>query len=123
MADSLARVLATRGCEVRVAYSGPEALPIAAAFRPDLVFLDIGLPGMDGYELARHLRDDTALTDAVLVALSGYEPGTEQRAPEAGFDHYAVKPLNAQTLDAILAGECRAQFQDEATESAPELTG
>src|SRR5205814_3084476 len=70
-ADSLAEYLATAGHEVRTAYAGQEALEAARAYRPEAVLLDIGLPGMDGYEVARRLRQEPGLERALLVALTG----------------------------------------------------
>jgi CheY-like chemotaxis protein len=92
------------GCSQHAAVNrGPEALQIVQGFRPDLVFLDIGLPGMGGRELAHRLRVEAGLTEAALVALSGYEPDAERLPREAAFDDYVVRPLSADTLDAILA--------------------
>jgi CheY-like chemotaxis protein len=102
-AETLALVLGMAGHEVRLAPDGPSALLAAAEFRPEVVFLDIGLPGMDGYEVAGHLRAKTGSAAIVLVALTGY--GREQdrlRAREAGFDHHLVKPVSSDALLAIL---------------------
>ena len=98
-ADSLALHLRLSGHEVQVAYSGPAALKVAEPFRPDVVLLDIGLPGMDGYEVARRLRQQPGLADVVLVAVTGY--GTDEdrsRSQEAGFDAHLVKPVDADAL-------------------------
>jgi PAS domain S-box-containing protein len=118
MADSLAQVLTRRGCETRVAYSGAEGLRILQGFEPDLVLLDIGLPEMDGYELARRIRGKASSRDAVLVALSGYEPNAEPLAHDTVFDDYAVKPVSAWTLDAILARHGRGEHQRPSPASA-----
>jgi CheY-like chemotaxis protein len=120
LADSLARLLTARGCEPRTAYSGPEALQIVQGFRPDLVFVDIGLPGMGGRELVRRLRLEAGLTEAALVALSGYEPDAERLPREAAFDDYVVKPLSANTLDAILAEHGRNASRSSAAKSMQE---
>jgi PAS domain S-box-containing protein len=118
MADSLAQVLTRRGCETRVAYSGAEGLRILQGFEPDLVLLDIGLPGMDGYELARLIRGRASSRDAVLVALSGYEPDAERLARDTVFDDYAVKPVSAWTLDGILTRHGRGGHQPPSPASA-----
>jgi PAS domain S-box-containing protein len=103
-ADSLRGVLELSGHDVRVAYEGPTALDLAEAFRPSLVLLDLGLPGMDGHEVARRLRERHG-PSLVLVALTGY--GREEdrrRTREAGFDRHLVKPLEPDTLSEVIAG-------------------
>ena len=103
-ADMLATLLVMAGHEVRTAYSGPAALEAAAAFRPDAVVLDIGLPGLDGYQVAERLRRDPALKDALLIAASGYgQEEDKRRSREAGFDHHLVKPVDLRKLQEILA--------------------
>lgn len=102
-ADSAAMLLRVSGHEVRVDYSGPTALAAAVEFQPDIVLLDIGLPGMDGYEVARRLRQEPSLKDIVLVAMTGYgQESDRQRSKEAGFNHHLVKPVNPQELQEIL---------------------
>jgi CheY-like chemotaxis protein len=92
-ADTLQEVLELEGHEVAIAHSGPEGLAKARQFHPDLVFCDIGLPGMEGYEVARLFRADEELKHAHLVALSGYAlPEDLRRAAEAGFDRHIAKP-------------------------------
>ena len=93
-AKSLARLL-TRlyGQEVRVAHDGPAALAAAGEFRPEVVLLDIGLPGMDGYEVARRLRERPEFEETLLVALTGWgQEADRERSRAAGFDHHLVKP-------------------------------
>ncbi|AXF05742.1 chemotaxis protein CheB [Paraburkholderia hospita] len=102
-AESSAALLRLDGHVVQVACDGPAALQSAEDFRPDVVLLDIGLPGMDGYEVAERLRTMPTLADAVLIALSGY--GGEQhaeRCQQAGFDCHLVKPANLEQLDALI---------------------
>ena len=83
------------GHEVRVAYSGQDALRAVAEDRPDLVFLDLGLPELDGYEVARRLRQRPGLEDLVLVAMTGYgQESDRERSKTAGFDHHLVKPVD-----------------------------
>jgi PAS domain S-box-containing protein len=102
-AESLAMLLEADGQEVRIAHDGPGALARAADWAPDLVLLDIGLPGMDGYEVAQRLRAGNARTPMVVVALTGYgQPADRQRARAAGFDHHLVKPAPLQELQRII---------------------
>ncbi len=103
-AHSLAMLLGAWGHEVRTAYDGPVALRAAEAFRPQVVLLDIGLPRMDGYEVARRMRGQAA-RHARLVALTGYgQEEDRRRAREAGFDAHLTKPADPATLHALVAG-------------------
>jgi two-component system CheB/CheR fusion protein len=102
-AESLATLLRLVGHEVRVAHDGPAGIEAAAGWRPDVVVLDIGLPGMSGYEVARHLRTRPETQDAVLVAATGYGRDEDRkRSREAGFDHHLVKPVDLATLRPLL---------------------
>ena len=101
---SLAQLLAARGHEVRTAHDGAEALAIAAQFAPDVAFLDIGMPKVHGYEVARRLRADPRTARCVLVAVTGWgQENDRRRAREAGFDRHLVKPVDAQEIEAMLA--------------------
>jgi CheY-like chemotaxis protein len=103
-ADSLALLLRVEGHEVQVCHDGGEALATIAKFQPEVVLLDIGLPGMDGYEVARRLRTHPATESALLVALTGY--GQEEdirRSRAAGFDHHFVKPADVGALTTLFA--------------------
>ena len=103
-ANSLREALELGGHEVAVAYDGPDGLAKAREFRPEVVFCDIGLPGMDGFEVARAFRADQALNAAFLVALSGYAlPEDLQRASEAGFHRHLAKPPSFEKLEHVLA--------------------
>ena len=98
------------GHRVEVAHSGPEGVEKARGLGPDLIFCDIGLPGMDGFAVARTLRDDPRLRATRLVALSGYAaPEDVARAREAGFDAHFAKPLSLETLEAILGEAHRGE--------------
>lgn len=99
-ADSLSLLLRLYGHDVQVARTGPTALEMASAFRPDVVLLDIGLPGMDGYQVARRLRERPEFKGVLLCALTGYTPSEadRERQQETGFDHYYVKPLDLASL-------------------------
>lgn len=102
-AEMLALVLRKRGYEVVLAFDGEEALAKAEAHQPRVVLLDIGLPGIDGYEVARRLRAKAATPRPVLVAVTGYgQPADRQRAREAGFDHHMVKPVAMEKLLPLL---------------------
>ena len=102
-ADSIAMLLQVSGHEVRVAYSGPEALETAVEYQPDIVLLDIGLPGMNGYEVARRLRDHPDLKKAKLMAVTGYGQDADRvQSREAGFDYHLVKPVDPQKLQEVL---------------------
>jgi CheY-like chemotaxis protein len=108
LARGLARLLQIHGHDVRVAYDGPTGLVEAKSSQPDVVLLDIGLPGMDGYELAAELRRDEFVKDATLIAISGYGQEEDLRlAREAGFDHHLVKPIVSDDLIKILKDSAR----------------
>ena len=104
-ANGMARLLKLSGHEVRVAHNGEEALKVAREHRPEVMLLDIGLPGMDGYELASTLRREEWSKDSVLIAVSGYgEAQARDRSKEAGFHHHLVKPVNFDTILALIGG-------------------
>jgi len=110
MAESLALVLKLEGCAVETADDGPAALAAAQSFDPEVVLLDIGLPGMDGYEVARRLRADPAKQGVLLVAITGYGRAQDRgHADTAGFDHYLGKPLVIGDLHALMARFCAKQ--------------
>ena len=103
-ADSLREALELNHHEVEAASTGPEGLEKAHRFKPDVVLCDIGLPGMDGYEVARAFRSDEALRGTFLVALSGYAlPDDLERAANAGFHRHLAKPPNIEKLEDLLA--------------------
>jgi CheY-like chemotaxis protein/two-component sensor histidine kinase len=103
-AESLALLLRMEGYDVRVAHDGPAALAAVEADRPDLVFLDIGMPVMNGYDVARRLRQ-RRLENLVLVAVTGWgQEEDRRRSQEAGFDHHLVKPVEPEALHKLLAG-------------------
>lgn len=103
-ADSLRDLLAFDGHDVRDAYDGPAGIALAHDFHPEIILCDIGLPGMDGYDVARAIRADDALKHAYLVALTGYaRPEDRERAAAAGFDRHVVKPPSTEALDEVMA--------------------
>jgi CheY-like chemotaxis protein len=102
-ADSLAMILRMMGHETRTAYDGLEAVQAAAIFRPDVVLLDIGLPKMNGYEAARHIRQEPWGKRMALIALTGWgQEEDKRRALESGFDHHLTKPVEAAVLEELL---------------------
>jgi CheY-like chemotaxis protein len=89
---------------VRTAANGPQGLAMLSEFRPELCILDIGLPGMDGYELARRLRTDPRMEGVKLLALTGYGHDVDRaRALASGFDEHLVKPVPVDQLTAMIA--------------------
>jgi CheY-like chemotaxis protein len=103
IADVLARVLRARGHEVAVAYDGPAALELVKQFRPRYALLDIGLPSMDGYELARRLKQQLRRGSPVMVAFTGYAQSEDRRrARSAGFADHLVKPIDLEQLLSIV---------------------
>lgn len=103
-ANSLAMILSLDGHEVQSAYSGPQALEQVDSFDPDVVLLDIGLPVMDGYEVARRIRERPNAGAIRLIALTGYSRESDKaRAREAGFDDHVVKPVEIARLRSVLA--------------------
>ena len=102
-AESLALVLRAYGDDVRIAADGPAALALAQAEAPDAMLLNLGLPGMDGYEVARRLRQLPLPKRPLLVAVSGYGGAQDLiRCREAGIDLHFVKPANPAELQAVL---------------------
>jgi CheY-like chemotaxis protein/two-component sensor histidine kinase len=120
-ADSLVLILEMLGAEVRVAYDGPSALELLDDYQPSVMLLDIGLPGMDGYELARRVRQRPGGREAMLIALTGWGQAEDrERSAAAGFDRHLVKPLEIDDLMAVLdRGPVRLPHQqfDEITQS------
>jgi CheY-like chemotaxis protein len=104
IADGLSATLEALGCVTRVANDGPSAIAAAESFAADLALLDIGLPVMDGYEVARHFRRTQATSAMLLVAVTGYgQTNDKQKAIDAGFDDHIVKPFELDTIRDILA--------------------
>jgi PAS domain S-box-containing protein len=107
-AETLAILLELWGHEAQRAHDGAKALELGASYRPDVIFLDIGLPGMDGFEVASRLREQPQTAGAVLIALTGYgQEEDRQRSRRAGFDHHLVKPVSPESLQGLLAGLAR----------------
>ncbi len=101
-AESLSLLLKLDGYEVLAAHEGHEAVRLALAFRPEIVLLDVGLPGLNGYEVCRHLRE-SGMADALIVAITGYGQEEDIRqAREAGFDAHRVKPVDPEAIRELL---------------------
>jgi signal transduction histidine kinase len=111
LARGLAMYLAERsGHEVRLAHTGEDGIAKAAEFKPDVVLLDIGLPDIDGYEVARRMRGAGLLEDVPLIGISGFSTAADKRrARAAGFDRYFVKPIAFDKLNEVLTGSIRAE--------------
>jgi signal transduction histidine kinase len=109
-AETLMTLLEMEGFEVKIASEGMAALKIAEQFRPDVVLLDIGLPGMNGFEVAHRLRAQPESRDALLIALTGYgEAESRSRSAQAGFDFHMVKPADVNLLLSMLANPQQAR--------------
>ena len=119
-ADMLSRLLTTTGHELVVAYEGEDALRRASEFKPQVALLDIGMPGMDGYELARRLRNDSQLPELFLVAITGWgQEEDRRRALTAGFDAHLTKPADPDQIAALLAARFPPSSNPAAWTSAP----
>lgn len=107
-ADSLSVVLQMMGAESRAVYDGPSALATIRTFAPTTVLLDIGMPDMDGYEVARQIRADPGLATVRLIALTGWgAEGDRRRTRESGFDEHWVKPVEPEKLMALVRGSAQ----------------
>ena len=104
LARGLAKLLEIHGHHVRVAYDGPSGVDQAKEWHPEIVLLDIGLPGMDGFQVASLLRQNEGTRNAVIIAISGYgQEEDRNRSKQAGFDHHLVKPINSDELAKMMA--------------------
>ncbi len=101
-AETLAQLLSMMGHEVLTAHDGVEAIEVAIGFRPDMIFLDIGMPRMDGYEACRKIRELEVLSGATIVALTGWGQADDKRkSREAGFDYHLTKPVDLDQLEKL----------------------
>jgi PAS domain S-box-containing protein len=104
-AEIMAMLLTHSGFEVQLAHTGPEALAVAERQKPDFAVLDIGMPGMSGYEVARAIRSQTWGTAITLIAVTGWgQEDDKRKAKEAGFDHHLTKPIDPGALERLMAG-------------------
>jgi CheY-like chemotaxis protein len=103
-AESLGMLLEIDGCAVSLAFDGHQALHSLETFQPQIALLDIGMPGMDGYELARRIRQNVRGSSVLLVALTGWgQADDKKRAADAGFDQHLIKPVDPDLLDRVIA--------------------
>ena len=110
VAESLVMLLGGLAREVRTAQSGPQALEMVRDYRPDLILCDIGLPGMDGYEVARQLRQKPGLDKVLLAVVSGYGQEEDRtRSQEAGFNRHLVKPIGRADLEELVRAAATAR--------------
>ena len=108
-AHSLREALELTGHAVEVAYNGSDGIAEAHRSKPEVVICDIGLPGMDGYQVARAMRGDASFESAYLIALSGYAFAEDQeRAADAGFDRHIAKPVDVESLERVMAQVSRS---------------
>ena len=98
------RLLRLLGHDIRIAHDGPSAIELARSHRPEIVLLDIGLPGMDGYQVAQWLRQESWSKETLIIAVSGYGRDDDRRRPrESGFDHHLIKPVDYNDLVALMS--------------------
>lgn len=103
-ADSLALLLGLHGNEVRTAYDGVETLDVASEFLPDVVLLDIGMPKLNGHEVAKRIREQPWGRSIALIAVTGWgQQEDRRRTSEVGFDHHLVKPIDPEALARMIA--------------------
>ena len=113
-AESTAMLLERYGCDVCVALTAPEAIQHASAFRPGLVLLDLGLPDMDGYRVARAIRRMPWASNTTIVAVSGFgQEADKQRCREAGIDNHFIKPVEPAKFERLVA-QLRGQGKESA---------
>ena len=103
-AETIAMLVELWGHQAHIVHNGPAALAAAPVWKPNVVLLDIGLPGVDGYEVARRLRAEPVTAGVLLIAMTGYgQDRDRQLSSEAGFDHHLVKPVDPDVLQGLLA--------------------
>jgi CheY-like chemotaxis protein/two-component sensor histidine kinase len=121
-ACSMTLLLELQGHQVHVAHAGQAALQIASQCNPEVILLDIGMPGMNGYEVAKHLRSQPAFSDTLLIAVTGYGRASDVKQTEsAGFDHHLVKPIDYDKLQSLL--EARSSRRAGSTDAVVSLDG
>jgi signal transduction histidine kinase len=123
-ACSMTLLLELQGHTVAVAHGGPSALKVAGECQPDVILLDIGMPDMNGYEVARQLRAQAGFADTLLIAVTGYGRASDVRQTEAaGFDHHLVKPIDYDKLQSLLtarASACKREIKPPVAETQVE---
>ena len=120
LANSLSLLLTLVGYDVETVYNGHDAIRVAKSCTPDIVMLDIGLPGLNGFEVAEQLRSDERFKNILIIAASGYSPGMfRDRFEHAHFDHYFTKPVDLGTLLPIINNTARPWLA-KASDDLPE---
>jgi DNA-binding response OmpR family regulator len=115
LADSLAILLKLVGFDVATVHNGSDAMSVAKSRAPDVLLVDIGLPGLNGYEVAGQFRDDETLKNVLIIAISGYSPDMVRgRWTKQHFDHYLVKPVEFRTLLPLIQQDGVAAFASAA---------
>ena len=123
-ADSLGTLLELRGADTRVVYNGRDALEAWRTFRPAVVLLDLGMPGMDGHEVARRIRESADADDVTLIAMTGWGQESDRaRTKAAGFDHHMIKPADLDALEALLVAPAGAPDHPPAPLETSGVTG
>jgi len=102
LANLLDLLLETNGHVVQVVHNGPAALKVFSTFRPDVILLDLGLPDMDGYQVAKLLRKEQSDNSFLLIAMTGYQSDSK-KLKEAGFDEHLIKPINMQKITSLIS--------------------
>ena len=119
-ACSMTLLFELQGHQVQVAHAGHTALTLAQESRPEVILLDIGMPGMNGYEVAKQLRAQDAFADTLLIAVTGYGRASDVKQTEsAGFDHHMVKPIDYDKLQSLLAAKS-SKYSEKRRSSQPE---
>jgi signal transduction histidine kinase/ActR/RegA family two-component response regulator len=114
-AESMAIILEMSGHDVRKAHNGPDALSAASEYRPDVVLMDIGMPGMSGHEVAQKMRETASMREVILIAMTGYGRQVDrEQSRAAGFDHHLVKPLDFDKLNEVLTASTASAKQPPA---------
>ena len=109
-AEIMALLLQQYGYDVSIAHSGTDALAAAARYQPEIAILDIGMPGMSGYDLAQRIRGEAWGKHMLLIALTGWGQEEDKRkALDAGFDHHLIKPIDPDALEALMAASTRTR--------------
>jgi two-component system OmpR family response regulator len=118
--ESMAKLLELFGHEVQIARDGPQAIAAARRWRPEFILLDLGLPGMDGYEVARRLRQEGPCQETVVIAVTGYgQPEDRERSRAAGIDHHLLKPVDPDVWRSLLSRSEAAGGGDDGSPGGP----
>ncbi len=121
-ADGLGRLIQSSGYEAKVVYNGQDAITETAEFQPDMVLLDIGMPGLDGYATVREIRNRRSDVHLIIVAVTAWSRNDDKRrAYDSGFDLHVAKPMSRKTLDELLTLLDPTRSQAAPQQSAPAI--